>query len=133
MSLNSSQKNVISNSNSNSKSKSKTSSEKKLSLTAYNDVHEIKNSKFKSKNFLSKNVNNPINNSNHRPNTTSVDSNSTKSKSKLLSPANRMQPNSSKSQYMSVLSCTSKNSKMSPIDINELGSDEKDDIINNKK
>jgi len=50
-----------------------------------------------------------------------------------MSPSNRLQPNSSKSQSLSILSCASKNSRMSPIDINELGSDEKDDLINNKK
>lgn len=85
---------------------------------------------------MSKNNNDNIHD-NHRPNKISnesqfISNSKSKSKSKMLSPSNRLLPNSSKSQSLSILSCTSKNSKMSPIDINELGSDEKDDIQNKK-
>lgn len=70
----------------------------------------------------------------NRPKPICTDSNDvSKCKNQMLSPSNRLQPNSSKSQSLSILSCASKNSRMSPIDINELGSDEKDDLINNKK
>jgi len=118
MSLNS-QKRVRSTSNSHSKSKSKTSSEKILSQSAYNEKKEIKNTKFKG--TINNNHNLEVSHNN------SCNKILTKSNN-VLSPKERIQP--SKSNCHSVIS---NNSKMSPIDIHELGSDEKESILFSKK
>lgn len=128
MSLNSSDKKLRSNS---SNSKSKSSSGKKLSQSVQTEFKDVKDSKFKSCNNNLKIRVADTDFVKNLKDTNNVTNNSVSYTSK--SPNNRLKPkfsqsiNSAKSK-----SNKSNNSRMSPIDINELGSDEKDSIIDEK-